>query len=209
MGPWCRRATHGISGQPPRSHGEAPRRGHSVTEDVRARMIEFLPRLRRFAFALTRNMDQADDLVQDTCERALSRLDQWEPGTKLESWMYRIAQNLWLDRKRSEKVRGPALDIDEAVGVVGEDGRAVTESRLTLAAVSEGMDRLPPDQQVLVAMVCVDGLSYKDAAAILNVPIGTVMSRLSRARQALYQHIAADAGVSTAQIQERLHGSRS
>jgi len=180
-----------------------------VTEDVRARMIEFLPRLRRFAFALTRNMDQADDLVQDTCERALSRLDQWEPGTKLESWMYRIAQNLWLDRKRSEKVRGPALDIDEAVGVMGEDGRAVTESRLTLAAVSEGMDRLPPDQQVLVAMVCVDGLSYKDAASILNVPIGTVMSRLSRARQALYQHIAADAGVSTAQIQERLHGSRS
>lgn len=180
-----------------------------MTEDVRARMIEFLPRLRRFAFALTRNMDQADDLVQDTCERALSRLDQWEPGTKLESWMYRIAQNLWLDRKRSEKVRGTSLDIDEAVGVMGEDGRAVTESRLTLAAVSEGMDRLPPDQQVLVAMVCVDGLSYKDAAAILNVPIGTVMSRLSRARQALYQHIAADAGVSTAQIQERLHGSRS
>jgi RNA polymerase sigma-70 factor (ECF subfamily) len=71
------------------------------------------------------------------------------------------------------------------------------------------MDRLPPDQQVLVAMVCVDGLSYKEAAAILNVPIGTVMSRLSRARQALYQHIAADSGVAATNIQERLHGSRS
>jgi len=172
-------------------------------------MIAFLPRLRRFAFALTRNMDQADDLVQDTCERALARLDQWEPGTKLESWMYRIAQNLWLDRKRSDKVRGPSLDIDDAVGVVGEDGRAVTEGRLTLAAVSRGMEKLPPDQQVLVTMVCVDGLSYKDAASILNVPIGTVMSRLSRARQALHQHIAADAGITIPQNQERLHGSRS
>lgn len=171
-------------------------------------MIEFLPRLRRFAFALTRNLDQADDLVQDTCERALSRLDQWEPGTKLESWMYRIAQNLWLDRKRSDKVRGPVIDLDEALGVAGEDGRDVTESRLTLAAVSQGMDRLPPDQQVLVAMVCVDGISYKEAASILNVPIGTVMSRLSRARQALYQHIATDAGTPN-RIQERLNGSRS
>ena len=180
-----------------------------MTEDVRARMIEFLPRLRRFAFALTRNMDQADDLVQDTCERALSRLDQWEPGTKLESWMYRIAQNLWLDRKRSEKVRGPVLDIDEAVGLAGEDGRTVTETRLTLAAVSAGMDKLPPEQQVLVTMVCVDGLSYKDAASILNVPIGTVMSRLSRARQALFQHISADAGIANPQQQERLLGTRS
>ncbi len=180
-----------------------------MTEDIRARMIEFLPRLRRFAFALTRNMDAADDLVQDTCERALARLDQWEPGTKLESWMYRIAQNLWLDRKRSEKVRGPVVEIDEALGLEGEDGRTVTESRLTLAAVSQGMERLPPDQQVLIAMVCVDGLSYKDAASILNVPIGTVMSRLSRARQALYQHLAADSGMSIPQLQERLHGSSS
>jgi RNA polymerase sigma-70 factor (ECF subfamily) len=180
-----------------------------VTEDVRARMIEFLPRLRRFAFALTRNMDAADDLVQDTCERALARLDQWEPGTKLESWMYRIAQNLWLDRKRSEKVRGHTLDIDEAVGVEGEDGRTVTESRLTLAAVGKGMEQLPADQQVLIAMVCIEGLSYKDAAAILNVPIGTVMSRLSRARQALYQHLAADSGTANPHIQERLNGSRS
>ncbi len=172
-------------------------------------MIEFLPRLRRFAFVLTRNMDTADDLVQDTCERALARLDQWEPGTKLESWMYRIAQNIWLDRKRAEKVRGHALDIDEAVGVEGEDGRTVTESRLTLATVGEGIDRLPPDQQVLIAMVCVDGLSYKEAASILGVPIGTVMSRLSRARQALYQHLASESSPLTPQLQERLHGSRS
>ncbi len=180
-----------------------------MTDDIRARMIAFLPRLRRFAFALTRNMDAADDLVQDTCERALTRLDQWEPGTKLESWMYRIAQNLWLDRKRSEKVRGPLLDLDEASGLSGEDGRVVTEGRLTLAAVGEGIEALPPDQQVLVAMVCVEGLSYKEAAGILGVPIGTVMSRLSRARQSLYQHLTAESGPSQPPLQERTHGSRS
>lgn len=171
-------------------------------------MVEFLPRLRRFAFALTRNMDSADDLVQDTCERALARLDQWEPGTKLESWMYRIAQNLWLDRKRSEKSRGPTLDLDDAIGLQGDDGRTVTESRLTLAAVGEGINKLPADQQVLIAMVCVEGLSYKEAATILDVPIGTVMSRLSRARQTLYANLAGDTAPSTLN-QERIYGSRS
>jgi RNA polymerase sigma-70 factor (ECF subfamily) len=123
--------------------------------------------------------------------------------------MYRIAQNIWLDRKRSEKVRGIATEIDEAIGLEGEDGRQVTESRLTLAAVNEGIERLPPEQQVLIAMVCVDGVSYKDAAAILQIPIGTVMSRLSRARQALYAHLAADGGLPQPQLQERIHGSRS
>jgi RNA polymerase sigma-70 factor (ECF subfamily) len=172
-------------------------------------MIVFLPRLRRFAFALTRNMDAADDLVQDTCERALARLDQWEPGTKLESWMYRIAQNIWIDRKRSDKIRGAHLDLDEAMGVGGDDGRAITESRLTLEAVGQGIEKLPQEQQVLVALVCVEGLSYKEAASVLGVPIGTVMSRLSRARQSLYQHLLADGGLPQSPIQERAHGSRS
>lgn len=180
-----------------------------MTEDIKARMIAFLPRLRRFAFALTRNMDVADDLVQDTCERALARLEQWEPGTSLESWMYRIAQNIWLDRKRSEKTRGGAIDLDEVMEFEGEDGRQVTESRLTLAAVGAGIDRLPPDQQVLIALVCVEGLSYKEAAASLGVPIGTVMSRLSRARQALYSFLASDDPAAANQMKERVHGSRS
>jgi len=156
-------------------------------DDVQSRMIELLPRLRRFALALTGERDKADDLVQDTCERALAHLDQWKPGTSLDSWMYRIAQNIWVDHHRSRKGRGEQHQLDEVENVVGEDGRNVTESRLTLAAVSEGISRLPADQQVLVAMVCVEGISYKEAAGILDIPIGTVMSRLSRARQALYE----------------------
>ena len=156
-----------------------------MTEDIRSRMIEFLPRLRRFAYALTRNLDSADDLVQDTCERALARADQWEPGTRLESWMYRIAQNLWFDQGRAAKVRGVPADLDAIAELSGSDGRTVTENRLTLASVFETMAGLPRDQQVLVALVCIDGLSYKEAAENLDLPIGTVMSRLARARQAI------------------------
>lgn len=156
-----------------------------MTENVRSQMIEFLPRLRRFAYALTRNLDSADDLVQDTCERALARADQWQPGTRLDSWMYRIAQNLWFDQGRAAKVRGEVSDLDAIAELQGSDGRQVTENRLTLASVFQSLGRLPQDQQVLVALVCVDGLSYKEAADTLDLPIGTVMSRLARARQAI------------------------
>ena len=157
-----------------------------MTDDVRRQIVDFLPRLRRFACALTGDLDRADDLVQETCLRALSRLDQWEQGTRLDSWMYRIAQNIWYDRIRALKVRGEVVDIDTAHDLPGEDGRKVTESRLALGDVAAAIGQLPPDQKVVIALVCVDGLSYKQAAEILEVPIGTVMSRLARARQALF-----------------------
>ncbi len=156
-----------------------------MKHDPRLLIVELLPRLRRFSYALTGEQEKGDDLVQETCARALSRLDQWEPGTRLDSWMFRIAQNIWLDQRRAHKVRGDALDIDEAYDIKGDDGRDVVESRLTLAEVSKGIAKLPTDQQVLIALVCVDGLSYKEAAEVLEVPIGTVMSRLARARRAL------------------------
>lgn len=149
-------------------------------------MIAFLPRLRRFACSLTADADLADDLVQDTCVRALAHADQFRNGSKLESWMYRIAQNLWVDRMRAKKVRSLTASLDEIHDVPGCDGRAVTESRLTLAAVRAGIAKLPPDQQVLIALVCVEGLSYREVAEILGVPMGTVMSRLARARRTLH-----------------------
>lgn len=178
-----------------------------MTDDIRQRIVDLLPRLRRFAYVLTGDTDRGDDLVQETCARALSRLDQWQPGTRLDSWMFRIAQTQWLDRLRSQKVRGEILDLDFAQDVVGEDGRDVIESRLTLNKVSEGIAKLPSDQRVLIAWIVVDGRSYKEVAEILDIPIGTVMSRLARARVALSQCISGTASSNTAKKTENGRGS--
>ncbi|HEY7550392.1 MAG TPA: RNA polymerase sigma factor [Hyphomicrobiaceae bacterium] len=157
-----------------------------MTDDIRDRMVAVLPRLRRFAYALTGNTEQGDDLVQDACLRALSRIDLWQPGTRLDSWMYRIAQNIWLDRLRANKVRGEVVDIEAMEGMTGSDGRVVAESELTMQAVAAAMGQLPAEQRSMVALVCIEGASYKEAAEIAGVPLGTVMSRLARARRTLH-----------------------
>lgn len=113
---------------------------------------------------------------------------------RLDSWMYRIAQNVWLDRLRATKTRGEIVDVDAANDIVGVDGRNVTESRLTLQAVAGAIGALPADQQLVVLHVCIEGLSYKDAAEALGIRIGTVMSRLARARQALHATISGTKG---------------
>ena len=162
-----------------------------MTDEFRTRVVALVPRLSRFALALTGDLDQADDLVQEACMRALSRIAQWQPGTRLDSWMYRIAQNIWLDRVRARKVRGEGVGLEAAEAISGSDGRSVVESRFDLAAVDAAMAKLPADQRVLVALVCIDGLSYKEAAEITGAPIGTVMSRLARARRELHARLDA------------------
>lgn len=163
-----------------------------MSDDIRNRMVELLPRLRRFSYALTGNLDEADDLVQEACTRALASASQWQAGTRLDSWMYRIAQNIWFDKLRATKVRGEVVDVDTAIGLAGCDGRDVTESHLMLQVVSKNISALPHDQQLVIAHVCIDGQSYKEAAETLGIPIGTVMSRLARARQALHAAALAD-----------------
>ncbi len=150
------------------------------------RIVELLPRLRRFALTLARREDEADDLVQSTVERALARLDSWRPDTRLDSWLFKIMQNHWIDLVRSRRSRGGVeADPDAADQVAGSDGRHVTGVRRELQATLEAVLRLPDDQRSVVALVLIEGLSYREAAEILEVPIGTVMSRLSRARGAL------------------------
>lgn len=155
------------------------------SEDVKQRIIAFLPRLRRFCLALTGSNDQCDDLLQETVERALTRIEQWQAGTSLESWMFRIAQNLHIDRIRAQGRRGQAVDVDELADMSGDDGRTITEARSELAHAQAAMASLPDDQRILLALVVIDGRSYKEAADILALPMGTVMSRISRARQAI------------------------
>jgi RNA polymerase sigma-70 factor (ECF subfamily) len=155
----------------------------ALSEQVRLELVSLLPRLRRFGYALTGSTDDGDDLVQSACERALTRLDQFETGTRLDSWMYRIMQNMWVDLRRSPQSRREinAEPADLEPLVVG-DARREVEERLFLAAVRRAVAALPPEQRSVLVVVCVEGLSYREAAQVLDIPIGTVMSRLSRAR---------------------------
>ena len=150
----------------------------------RTEMLALLPRLRRFAVALTGRATDADDLVQDTIERALRNLDQFTPGTRMDSWMFRIAQNLWIDNLRSRKTRGQPVQLEDAEHV-SVDGQRAAEARLMMTDTVRAFAELPEDQRVVVALVLVDGLSYREAASVLQVPIGTVPSRLARGRDAL------------------------
>ncbi len=156
-----------------------------MDEHFQVELVKLLPRLERFAYALTGNLDQGDDLVQEACARALERKEQWQHGTRLDSWMFRIVRNLWIDNRRAHKVRGEPVDIDTVHDASVVDGRTVTDARMTLASVSRAMEKLPEEQRLVVALVCVDGLAYREAAEVVGAPIGTVMSRLARARVAL------------------------
>ncbi|MFN3971367.1 MAG: RNA polymerase sigma factor [Gemmobacter sp.] len=156
-----------------------------MTQAIRTEMIRMLPRLRAFARSLTRAQDTADDLVQVTCEKALRNLSGFAPGTRLDSWLFRIMRNAWIDQTRARRDT-ISIDADEGgFDLPGEDGRDVALNRLHLAQVRRVIDGLPEDQRVVMMLVCVEGLRYREAAAALGIPEGTVMSRLSRARLAL------------------------
>lgn len=161
--------------------------GAGVAHDIRHDLVELLPRMRRFAYALTSDPTRADDLVQEGYMRAFAHLHQFQPGTRLASWMYRIIHNVWLNQRRASRMRDAVVDFDARPEPVGDDGRTVVESRLTLTRVLEALSRLPREQQVVIALISIEGLSYQEAADVLDVPLGTVTSRLARGRRALYE----------------------
>lgn len=147
-------------------------------------IVQLLPRLRRLARSLARDAADADDLVQIALERALARQDQWSPGTRLDSWTFRIMKNAWIDETRNRSRWGRVLAPPEAGSVVA-DGAASVETRLEARSAVEALAQLPEEQRLAVALVLVDGLSYREAAEVLEVPIGTLTSRLVRGRAAL------------------------
>ena len=149
-------------------------------------IVDLLPRLRRLARALTRDVTAADDLVQIAIERALSRRDQWRPGTRLDSWVMRIMKNAWIDETRSRGRWRKVLDSEEA-GVNVSDGSGQTDEQL---AIAQAMAGLPDEQRIAVALVLIDGLSYADAAEVLEIPPGTLNSRVVRGRRALMEALA-------------------
>src|SRR5215831_6602302 len=173
------------------SWGELPLSGRAVSVGFNDQLIAVLPRLRRFARGLTGSAVEADDLVQAACERALSRAHQFQEGTRFDSWMFRIVQTIWIDQMRSRDVRKEGGEIAEERLGSDEPVRRV-EARLALEEVRRAVGRLPPDQRTALLLVTVDGLSYKEAAEVVRVPVGTIMSRLARARIALQLQL--DAG---------------
>jgi len=156
-----------------------------ASEDtIRSDIVALLPRLRRFALSLTGNRADGEDLAQETVERALRHMRQWRPGTRLDSWMFRIAQNLFIDERRSARRKRDAL-AEVAQSVTVSDGARDAEARLTWKETCAALLTLPEEQRSAVALVLIEGMSYRDADDVLDVPIGTLTSRLARGRDAL------------------------
>jgi len=155
-------------------------------DTIRSQIAALVPRLRRFALSVTGKRADADDLVQDTLERALRHLDQWEPGTRLDGWMFRIAQNLFIDAKRAARRRRAVFVDTEATMVdAAYDGERAVEALMAWRETCAALSTLPEDQRSVIALVLIDGMTYRDAADVLGVPIGTVTSRLARGRETL------------------------
>ena len=155
----------------------------SPADLLQTRIIELLPKLRRFARSLTRNPHDADDLLQGALERALTHLEQWQADTRLDSWLYTIVKHAWIDEVRARARRERTF---EGGGQVDDipDHRGDASGTLS---VEQAMERLPEDQRLAVALVLIEGLPYKEAAQIIGVPMGTLTSRLARGREALQQ----------------------
>jgi len=158
----------------------------ATVEAIRSQMVQLLPRLRRFAIALTGSPADGDDLLQDTVERALRGLHQWEPGTRLDNWMFRIAKNRYIDnRRRNRRSRLVMMDSPQEAASVYSDGMRAAEAHLALKDVTQALQGLPVEQREALALVVIEGMSYRDASDVLGIPIGTLTSRIARAREAL------------------------
>lgn len=148
-------------------------------------LVALLPALRRYALSLARRADQAEDLVQTAVERAIAARDRRDPDVPLQAWAFRILRNAFIDQTRRSATRGDTLDIADHPDLLSVDGARQTEDHLMLSAARAAMDALPPDQRDVMHLVCIEEMSYAETAALLGIPIGTVMSRLARARAAV------------------------
>ena len=156
-------------------------------------LVRLLPRLRRFALTLTRNRDDGDDLVQSACERAIQRASLWQPGTRLDSWLYTMMRNIWVSEVRSRRVRVGQGQVDAADAVELSTHVGAADHIYGNQLIGMVMS-LPEGLSATLLLVSVEGHSYQETATILDIPIGTVMSRMSRARQLMKDLLANTGG---------------
>lgn len=154
------------------------------------------PRLWRFCLSLTGRRDAADDLAQMTCTRAIEKAELFQPGTHLDRWLFVMARRVWLNELRRDAIRGSAgfVSVDE---VEISDNSAPIETNIFAREVLDEMNRLPEAQRVTALLVFVEGCKYAEAAEILEIPVGTVMSRVSAARVTLTRRVAKATGTET------------
>jgi RNA polymerase sigma-70 factor (ECF subfamily) len=152
--------------------------------DLAKRIVREVPRLRRYARALTRNSAAVDDLVQECVERALTRQHLWEEGTNLTSWLFTIVHNQYVNQVRYAALRGAPISISDAEPFLLRPGGQ--EARHTFRDFNRALAQLPDHQRRVILLIGVEGISYQRAAAVMGCRIGTVRSRLFRAREALH-----------------------
>jgi RNA polymerase sigma-70 factor, ECF subfamily len=177
-------------------------------DDVLRRIEQEIPRLRRYARYLRREPDHADDLVQECLSRAIAKINTWQPGTNLRAWLFVILRNCHINEIRREQ-RMVSLDDDTPANEPTLTVLGSQETRVALAEVRNAYLSLSEEHREVLLLVAIEGLQYEEASAILEVPLGTVRSRLSRARQALRQALDAGLGAMTGPRQraaEKSHG---
>lgn len=157
-------------------------------DEKRGAILAELPRLRRYARALMHDRDRADDLVQDCVEKALTRIDGWQNGDNPRRWLFTIMHNVFVDEVRKVKRRGETVDIETAAGAALVTAPSQLES-LATREVLEALQAIDPDRRSALVLVAVEGMTYAEAATVLGVPAGTVMSRISRGRDDLRREL--------------------
>jgi RNA polymerase sigma-70 factor (ECF subfamily) len=146
-------------------------------------MLRVLPRLRGYATALTGNRFAAEDLIQDTVERAWSKSDRWREDRDIQMWLHTIMHNLYVDQLRQKTP--PVLSLDESTGHEVPANGELPDEVLNMRDIDNALQQLPWQQREVLLLISLQDLSYEQAAYVLEIPIGTVMSRLSRAREKL------------------------
>lgn len=181
-----------------------------MNDDLQQQLPHLLPRLWRFALRLTRDTHDAQDLVQRACVRALERRAQWQPGTSMLSWLFAIQHSIWLNElRRPQRLRTESLEAPSLLGADLQPDHAATDplQHAHYRQVVGRVEALPEAQRTVMLLVAVEGFSYREAADVLGVPIGTIMSRLARARSTIGQQFSEGASARL-EPQEDQHGRR-
>src|SRR5262249_28127856 len=168
--------------------------GWGRTMNIRDVLIDHVPRLRRYARALIHNRELADDLVQDTLERALGHTDQYRPGADPRAWLFAIMHNVHANHARRASARATHVSMDDET--IGDDALAMPDAQtraLEVRDLGAALAGMPAEQREVVLLVGLEDLSYAEVAQALDIPLGTVMSRLSRGRERLRMLMAGEA----------------